>query len=271
MARDMAKIETSRAGWRGASRKSRRKRLSVSKTLSAPSHWSPTEKDWSRLQTACGETLGSSLRAEIETAVQEYFYWAPFEDAPFANDYILRLSTAKTLARELGKAVYSLADVKPIVAHHWERYFPREDAEHIDSPADEDDDAFFHRIFATPSKRSRDHRDFSQVVHTFHSALDAALRDVKSKSSPAFSEGDAWNQLVVDLACAFRGAGLKATASKDVNRSLSPFVRFVTELQGTFKDEKLRRHPTPAGLSFAVSLALKKLKPKRRDATITIS
>jgi hypothetical protein len=184
----MPKIEASRSGWHGAPRKNRRKRLSVSKTFGAPGNWTPTEKDWSRLQTAYGETFGSSLRAEIEIAVQEYFYWAPFEDAPFAKDYILRLSKATALARELGKAVHSLADAGPMVARHWERYFPREDAERIDNPADEDDNAFFHRIIALPSKRSRDHRDFSQVVHTFHSALDAALRDVRSKSSPAFSE-----------------------------------------------------------------------------------
>jgi hypothetical protein len=269
----MPKIEASRSGWHGAPRKDRRKRLSVSKTLGAPGNWAPTEEDWSRLQTAYGETFGSSLRAEIEIAVQEYFYWAPFEEAPFANKYILMLSRTKALAKELGKAVHSLADAGagPMVARHWGRYFPNLDAERINDPADEDDNAFFHRIVATPSKRSRDHRDFSQVVHTLHSALDAALRDVKSKSLPAFSDGDAWNQLVVDLARAFRGARLKVTASKDANLPLSPFVRFVTELQGTFKDEKLRRHPTPAGLSLAVSGAINKLKPKRRHTTITIA
>jgi hypothetical protein len=260
----MAKIEASRSGWHGASRKSRSKRFSVSNMLGAPGNWSATEKDWSRLQTAYGKTFGSSLRTEIETAVQEYFYWLPFEDTPFADDHILKLSKAKALAKELGKAVHSLGGAGPMVAHHWERYFPREDVEHVDSPADEDDNAFFHRMVALPSKRSRDHHDFSQVVHTLHSALDAAPRDVKSTSAPAFSEGDAWNQLVVDLKRAFMGARFKATASKDANLPLSPFVRFVMELQGTFKDGKLRRHPTPAGLSLAVSLALNKLKPKRR-------
>jgi hypothetical protein len=267
----MPKIEASGSGWHGAPRKGRRKRLFVSKTFAAPDNWTPTEKEWSRLQTAYGKTFGSSLSAEIKIAVQEYFYWAPFEDAPLANDYIRRLSHAKALAKELGKAVHSLDDARPMVARHWGRYFPHEDAER-DSAADADDTAFFYRIVATPSKRRRDHRDFSQVVHTFHSALDAALRDVKSKNSSAFSEGDAWNQLVVDLARAFRGERLKVSASKDTkNRPLSPFLRFVTELQGTFKDERLRRHPTPAGLSLAVSLALNRLKPRRRDTTKTMA
>ena len=235
--------------------------------LGAPLEWSPTAADWSGLQTAYGATFDTDLRAEIERAVQEYFFWAPFEDAPFADDCIRKLAEATALARELGRAVHSLGGAGSMVARHWERYFPRDDGEYIDGPVDEDDNAFFHRIFALPYKRGRDHRDFSQVVHTFHSALAAALQDVKSGHSAAFSEGDAWEHLVVDLALAFRRTGLRVRASKD--GPLSPFVRFVTELQETFKDETLRRHPTRAGLSGAISLALRHLKPKRRNTTIT--
>jgi hypothetical protein len=254
----------SRAGWHGASRKSRLQRLPWSGPRGAPEKWSPTEDDWSGLQTAYGETFDTGLRAEIDRAVQEYFFWAPFEDAPFADDCVRKLAEATALARELGKAVHSFGGAGSMVAQHWERYFPREDGELIDGPADEDDSAFAHRVIALPSRSGRDHRDFRQVVHTFHSALSAALQDVKSSHLAAFSEGDAWEHLVVDLARAFRGAGFRVTASKSKDGPLSAFVRFVNELQVTFEDESFRRHPTPAGLSGAISLALRHLTPKRR-------
>lgn len=254
----------SSAGWHGAPRKSRKKRLPVSETLDPPpARWSAADADWGRLENAYGELFNSGLRAKIAKAVREYFFWATFEgDAPFADDFTQKLVKARKLGKKLGEVVHSFGVGRSIVALHWERYFPREDGEHIGGPTDEDDQALFNRILAMPSRRGRDHRDFSQVVHTFHSALDAALRDVKSKHSPAFSEGDAWEHLVVDLARAFKSERLKATASKDPDRRLSPFVRFMKELQATFERETLRRHPTDAGLSGAISLALRHLKPK---------
>jgi hypothetical protein len=260
----------SSAGWHGAPRRSRRRRLPLSDTLGAPAGWSPTDADWGQLETAYGATFNSVLRAKIEEAVPEYYSWAPFEDtAPFADDFIRKFVKAKKLANELGKVVHSFGVAGPIVAQHWERYFPREDEEHLpEGPADDDDRALFDRIVAMHCKRGRNHRDFSQVVHTIYSALDAALRDVARENSAAFSEGDAWEKLVIDLARAFRSSGHKATATKDLkrpNRPLSPFVRFVKELQATFKDETLRRHPTDAGLSRAISQAIGLLRPKRLD------
>jgi hypothetical protein len=124
------------------------------------------------------------------------------------------------------------------------------------------------RIVAMPCKRGRNHRDFGQVVHTIYSALGDTLRDVEREGSAAFSEGDAWMQLVADLARAFRSSGYKATATKDLkrpNRPLSPFVRFVKELQETFQDKTLRRHPSDDALSGAISQALGLLKAKKSD------
>jgi hypothetical protein len=256
----------SSAGWHGAPRKRRKKRLQLSDAV-APDTWSPTKADWDKLEKAYGKTFNKDLRAEIETAVQEYFSWAPFEEAaPFANDFIQKLVKARKLAKELGKVVHSFGGAGSMVARHWEQFFPREDEEHLpDGPADEDDKALFDRILAMPSRRGRNHRDFSQVVHTIFSALGDALRDVTRENSAAFSEGDAWEKLVIDLARAFRSRGLgRATATKDRDRPLSPFVRFVKELQATFKDETLRRHPTPAGLSGAISQALSLLKARER-------
>jgi hypothetical protein len=260
-----------RAGWHGAPRKSRQRRLPISGTLGAPLEWSPTAADWGRLETAYGATFDSVLKAEIEGAVEQYLYDAPLEvAAPRADDFMKSLAKATRLAKDLGKVVRSFDGAGAIVARHWERYFPRDDGEYIGG-LDDDDNALAQRIIALPSRRGRDHRDFRQVVHTFHSALAAAPQDVNSRHSAAFSEGDAWEHLIVDLARALRKTRLRATASKDPNRPVSPFVRFVTELQETFKDETLRRHPTPAGLSGAISLALRHLKPKRRNTAIPIS
>jgi hypothetical protein len=257
----------SRGGWHGAPRKSRRRRLPRSGTLGAPAKWNPSDADWGRLETAYGATFNNDLRAEIEEAVQEYCSWAPFEDtALFADDFIRKLIKARKLANDLGKVVHSFGVTGSMVTPHWERYFPREDEEHLpEGPADEDDKALFDRIVAMPCKRGRNHRDFSQVVHMIHSALDAALRDVARENSAAFSEGDTWMQLVADLARAFRSSRYKATATKNQGSPLSPFVRFVKELQATFKDETLRRHPTDAALSRAISQALVLLKAKSSD------
>jgi hypothetical protein len=264
----------SRAGWHGAPRKSRQRRLPISDTLGAPLEWSPTADDWHRLETACGTTLERVRRAEIERAVEQYFYDAPFEvAAPRANEFMKDLAKAAGLAKDLGKVVHSFGGAGAIVAQHWKRYFPPEEEEKRthEGLADEGDTALFASVFDLPCKPGRDHRDFSQVVHTIFSTLDAARREVARTDSAAFSEGDAWEHLVVDLARAFRKTGRSTTASKGVSRQLSPFVRFVRELQGTFKDETLRRHPTPAGLSSAISSALRHLKPKRRNIAIPIS
>jgi hypothetical protein len=188
-----------------ADRKSRRRRLPISGTLGAPLEWSPTAADWHRLETAYSKRLrfDSYLRAEIEKAVEQYLCDAPFEvAAPHADDFMKNLAKARKLAKELEKVVHSFGGAGSMVARHWERYFPREDGEYIDGPADEDDNAFSHRILSLPSKRGSDHRNFSEVIHAIVSALDGALRDVARTDSAAFSEGDAWSQLVINLALA---------------------------------------------------------------------
>lgn len=263
----------SRVGWHGASRKSRKRRLPISGPLGAPLEWSPTAADWGRLETVYGETFDTVLGAEIGRAVEQYFYDAPFEvAAPPADDLVKSLAKATRLAKDLGKVVHSFGAGGAIVAQHWKRYFPEEEERRTDEGlADGDDMALFVSVFDLPCKQGRNHRDFSQVVHTIFSTLDAARREVARNDSAAFSEGDAWERLVVDLARAFRKTGLKISASKDPYRPPSLFVRFVAELQETFKDEALRRRPTPAGLSGAISLALRHMKPKRRSTAIPIS
>jgi hypothetical protein len=260
-------------GWHGAPRKIRQRRLPISETLGAPLEWSPTTDDWHRLETAYGATFESVLRAEIERAVEQYFYDAPLEiAAPRADDFMKDLAKAARLAKDLGKVVHSFGSGGAIVARHWRRYFPPEEEEkRTDEGLADEGDTLFVGVVDLPCKQGRNHRDFSQVVHTIFSTLDAARREVARNDSAAFSEGDAWEHLVVDLARSFRKTGRRTSASKGVSRQLSPFVLFVRELQGTFKDETLRRHPTPAGLSGAISSALRHLKPKSRNTAIPIS
>jgi hypothetical protein len=245
-----------------ADRKSRRRRLPISRTFGAPIEWHPTAADWRRLETAYSERLrfDSYLRAEIEKAVEQYLCDAPFEvAASHADDFMKNLAKARKLAKELEKVVHSFGGAGSMVAPHWERYFPREDGEKFDGPADEDDNAFSHRIFALPSKRGSGRRDFSGVIHAIVSALDGALRDVARTDSAAFSEGDAWSQLVINLALADRPRARIATATKDPNRPrLSPFVRFVKELQATFNEKTLRRYPTDSAISEELQKDFKK-------------
>ena len=248
-----------RAGWHGAPRKSRQRRLPISAPLGAPLEWSPTAADWGRLETAYGETFDSVLRAGIGRAVEQYFYDAPFEvAAPRADDLVKSLAKATRLAKDLGKVVHSFGAGGAIVAQHWKRYFPEEEERRTDEGlADGDDTALFVSVFDLPCKQGRNHRDFSQVVHTIFSALDASRREVARNDSAAFSEGDAWSQLIIDLACAFLSKDLGVGATKNADRQLSPFVRFVNELQATFEDENFRRHPTGPGLSRAISQILR--------------
>jgi hypothetical protein len=267
------KSAPSRAGWHGAPRKSRKRRLPISSRAGALIDWSPTAVDWAQVETACGATFDSVLRDEITRAVEQYFYDAPFEvAAPPADKFVKSLAEATRLAKDLGKVVHSLGDVRALVSRHWKRYFPSEEEEPAhEALADEGDTALLAHIFDVPCKQGRDYRDFSQVVNTIFSTLDAARREIACNDSASFSENDAWERLVVDLACAFKKTGRSPTASKGVSRQPSPFVRFVRELQETFKDETLRRHSTPAGLSNAISSALRHLKPKRRNTAIPIS
>jgi hypothetical protein len=249
----------SRAGWHGAPRKSRQRRLPISGTLGAPLEWSPTADDWGRFESAYGATFDSVLRAEIERVVAQYLYDAPFEvAAPPAEDLMKSLAKATRLAKDLGKVVHSFGGGGAIVARHWKRYFPAEEEDRArEALADEDDTALFARIVDMPCKQGRNYRDFSQVVHTIFSALDASRREIARNGAAAFSEGDAWSQLIVDLACAFLSKDLGVSATKNADRQLSPFVRFVKELQATFEDENFRRHPTGPGLSRAISQVLR--------------
>jgi hypothetical protein len=252
-----------------ADRKSRRRRLPISGTLGAPLEWSPDASDWRRLETAYSKLrFDSHLRAEIEKAVEQYLYDAPFEvAAPAADDFMKSLVRARELAKQLEKVVHSFGTARSMVARHWERYFPREDGESRDGPTDEDDTAVFYRVLALPPRIGRDHRNFSEVTHAIFLALDGALRDVARPDSAVFSEGNSWSELVIDLALAFRSSSAladiprarRATATKDPNRPrLSPFVRFVKELQATFNEKTLRRYPTGSAISEKLQKDFKK-------------
>ncbi len=109
-------------------------------------------------------------------------------------------------------------------------------------------------------------RSLSGAVHTIECAIEDALVDIACSSERGFEGGDAWTQWIVDLAHTFeKKEPLKSTASKDTNRPLSPFVRFVKALQSTI-EKKYRRHQTDAALSLAVANALKhKEKTQKRE------
>ena len=264
----------------GAPRKSRYRRLPISGMLGAPLQWSPTPDDWRRLETAYSDPparrlrFDSDLRAEIEKAVEQYLCDAPFEVAAIKSS-AKGLAKATRLAKDLGEVVRSLGGEGAIVARHWERYFPHEEEERThEARTDEDDAALFARIVDTPCKWGGNHRDFRQVVRMIFYALDESLREVARKDAAAFSKGDAWKELVIHLARAFKSRGHKATATKDTNRPLSPFVRFGKELQATFNEKTLRRYPTDSAISEELQKAFKKevrqLRRYMRDARLRL-
>lgn len=244
-----------------APRKSRRRRLWVSETLGAPKKWSPTKEDWWRFEKAYGIPRGQhfddQFRNEIHSAVTLYFYWEPFERAPFADDFVAKLLEARSLADTLAKVVCSFGNAGTIVAPHWQMYFPpeREEGEiHHQALGDDSDSTLLERILAMPTRRGRDHRDFEEVVHTIGSTLDSALVEVRSRESAGFCEGEEWGNLIRRLKRAFEDRTTKKVGISN-DRQESPFVRFFRALQSTF-DEEFRRHEADSGLSKAMSQAI---------------
>jgi hypothetical protein len=243
-----------------APRKSRRRRLPISGGLGAPTEWSPTAIDWRRFEKEYGLERGQNfddgLRREIRAAVTNYLYWEPFErHAPFADDFIENLAKAAEFASRLTDTLRALGNAICMTAPHWDRYFPPEAEETaVDAPADEGDAAFLERILNEKPRRYR--RDVKETADTIRGVLEDTLAGVTRDGAPAFAEGDAWKQLIVDLARAFKARAMKVTASKDAYRAPSPFVRFVKALQSTF-DKDFRRHEADSGLPLAVGQVLK--------------
>lgn len=270
-----------------APRKSRKPRLWISGTRGASKEWNPTKEDWRRFESAYGMARGQhfddGLRSKIHTAVTYYFYWEPYESAPFADDLDSKLLKAKRLADDLAKAVCSFGEAREIVVPHWQMYFPPErEVEESHHKAPGSDSARFEHIVAMPTRRGCDHSDFEEVVHTIGSALDSALAEVRERKSSGWREGEEWKKLVKRLARSFISSGLASGARKDPNYQESPFVRFFRTLQSTF-DEEFRRHEEKrapeeelrqdevnSGLSRAISQVLKsKGKTRKKGANLT--
>ncbi len=221
-------------GWHGARRKSRRKRLPVS-SAGVSLRWEPTENDWFRLGQAYDVEFQDSLRNLITGAVQEYIDWETFEGADLADDFQAKLATARDLARRLQEAVDDFGDGGSLVAPHWRRACPLPEAPRFES-----------------------------AISLVYRALSDTLNSLNEDDAPAFAQGDAWSQLVVDLGIILREAGMKVTASKGATKRPSQFVSFFSSLQLTLP-ENLRRHSTDDGLKLAISEALSILRRKKSD------
>jgi hypothetical protein len=230
-------------------------------TLGAP--WKATDDIWRRLEAAYGEQFDDELKKKIEIAIQKYFDWA---GAPAARDFANKLITARKLAIELGEVVSSFGEPRIFVAPHWERYFPREEERTADGPIIDDDKALWDWVIKQPIRRER-HRCFSEMVHIIYSALDDTLREVSSSDVRKQSQITTWKELIANLAHAFRSKGLKVSASKDQDRPLSPFVRFVKELQSMFAED-FWRPSSDAALSEAIH-EITKIKGKKKKTGVS--
>ncbi|RTL81890.1 MAG: hypothetical protein EKK29_17210 [Hyphomicrobiales bacterium] len=226
--------ESSRDGWHGAKRKSRRKRLPTS-SAGASLRWEPTEVDWATLGQAYGVELEETVRKGVAAAVQGYIDWEAYEGAEFADDFQKKLVVARDLARKLQEVVYELGDGGSLVAPYWRRACP---------------------LAGAPR--------FERAVSLICGALSDTFMGLNEDDAPAFGEGDAWVQLVVDVGVVLRTAGMKVTVSKGMTKKPSQFVSFFASLQLTLP-ETLRRHPTDDGLKLAISNALSIVRRKLHD------
>jgi hypothetical protein len=250
-------------GRRGGPRKSRKPRIHLSGTLGAPVKWIPGEGEWGHLESVYKTKFDDHLRADITDAAERYFYWSAFEkSAPFVNDVAKKLRSARKLANELQKAAVQFGSVAPLVARQWSRRLPGKHEEGIGEMSIRDDEGeliedqktALEDIFAAEAAPHHVFSSFRDVTFAIFSTLDESLRELKDRSAPQFVEGEAWDQMIDELDRAIDSHGLKVSASKGSTREISRFVRFVDELQSTFKEE-FRRFSTDGSLSKEISRA----------------
>lgn len=254
-----------------APRKGRSERLGISRGVGAAKDWNPSGDDWRRFEHEAGLERGKKFndefRDEVRRAIGKYLVWEPFEhDAPTKGDVAERVAKAGKLAAELADLIDELGDAASLFDPQWRRHFSTEapDSEGSSPVPADDDGALLELIRKEPLREYQ--RNFSGTLHAVQSVIDDTLMDATHSSGDGFEGGAAWARLVTDLATAFETVpGLKCTASKDSNRSLSPFVSFTKAVQSTLPPES-RRHETDSGLSYAIWKVLKqKGNPQKRE------
>jgi hypothetical protein len=251
-----------------APRKSRLKRLHVSGGVGASPIWNLSDDGWRRIENDTGLKRGTKFNAEfrrsVQAAAEKYLTWQPFErSAPVTNDFIEKATKARRLARDLADIIESLDDAASLFNSHWNRQIhcglpqgiEMEDSgpTHVDG---NDDEAFLKLIHKNP--KSLHERGLAPAVHAIGNIIDDVIFEITGDGESGFKEHDAWSQLILDINEAFKThTELRATASKDVNRQPSPFVRFVSALQSTFEKE-FRLFQTESSLSKEVHIVLKR-------------
>lgn len=261
-----------------APRKSRSERFGISPHgVGGGKSWSPSEKIWKEFQQEAslepGKKFNDEFRTAVRTAVGEYLFWEPFEhDAPAKGDFVKKVVKARKLTAELVALIDEIGDSASIFALQWRRHFsPRApNSEGSSSVAMDNDGALLEQIQKESLLEYQ--RGFSGTLNAIQRVLDDTLMDAMDSSGNGVVGGAAWTRFVTDLAAAFETVpGLKITASKDVNRPLSPFVRFVKAVQSTLPPES-RRHPSDAAISLAIWNVLKvKEKPQKRENSSRVS
>jgi hypothetical protein len=206
---------------KGAARKSRRLRISVS-AFSSVHDYKPSDKEWTTMQEALGSQISDKVRKGIVDIVRGYFNIAPAESAaPFIDDVQKVISNIRAsticLEQSLGVVPGDLENTQ------------REARVRISS------------AFGGTAKLEA----LSKTLSGLMRATAAAGNKTQADEKLGFREGDAWKQMARDLRALFTANGLPTTAAqgrdkKKANRG-SDFVEFFAALQKSFP-ENLRRH-----------------------------
>ena len=173
--------------------------------------------------------------AQFLRIAEQYLYWAPFENSAIpVKDFAEQIKEARILAKELQKVVASFGSAATLVQRQWERPSHRDKSESAhetpETPIEEDKSAIFESAWDTERTQHRFFCNFRDVVRAVISVLDDTRREVMGEGLPGFSEGDAWNRLIVNLARGFRSKNLKATATKRLKSSSFCFRYFCEEI-----------------------------------------
>ena len=201
--------------------------------------------DWQRLEKVLGCGISPTLRKAVSKATNRY----------------LKLASREYSIEPLSDAQGRLEQLITSARHFWKVL-----TEVGSSDANFYADSLVEAHFIGPHIARRNQmRILTDIMTTFVGACEAAQRGAIEDKAPGHSPGDYWNAWIVQLIALLEGEGLPTAVRKDgaTSRSneVSPFARFVHELQGQFGAELQRGRHSLTALSEAISKARGSQRP----------
>lgn len=236
-----------------ARRATRISRLPFSKELAQSFRWTPSEKQWSNVESACELSLGYEQRAKIAAIIDRYFREAPIiHNAPLSNSAIKRLRAIEKASLDFrNKILESSKDgIVEVYLRSVMSKFLRESAKLSENSHDIEFD------------------DLWRIAADAAFAAKCAADEITSEDHPRLSEKRAWNIMIADLWFFAGEAGISTTLNANKDALKSPFVRFVIALQNTFDGLPGWRPDNPDSMIEEIKKAKRAAQKARKNKTL---